>query len=232
MADNFLITQGSGTTIAADEVVDGTLGTVKVQYVKIMDGTLDGTSKASVSATGLKVDGSGVTQPVSGTVTTMPPANASVNLTQVGGSNIFKAQQTMANSFPVAISSDQSAVSVLPPSATLLISTTAATGVAVTATLPAVASNFHYITLIEITKYFTAANAASATPLVITTTNLPGPLAITFAQPLGTIGTVDNRIYMQTSPLKSLVVNTATTVVCPATVGIIWRVNVWYYAGV
>lgn len=69
MADNVAITSGSGTTIGADEVTDGTLGTVKVQYVKLMDGTLDGTSKATVGANGLKVDGSGATQPVSGTVT-------------------------------------------------------------------------------------------------------------------------------------------------------------------
>ena len=65
MADNVDVTPGSGTTIAADEVVDGTLGTVKVQYVKLMDGTLDGTTKASVSVNGLKVDPSGVTSPVS-----------------------------------------------------------------------------------------------------------------------------------------------------------------------
>lgn len=56
MADNVSITPGSGDTVAADQVVDATLGTVKVQYVKIMDGTLDGTSKATVGATGLQVD--------------------------------------------------------------------------------------------------------------------------------------------------------------------------------
>lgn len=68
MADNVNITPGSGNIVAADEVTDGTLGTVKVQYVKIMDGTIDGTLKAAVSSNGLKVDGSGATQPVSGTV--------------------------------------------------------------------------------------------------------------------------------------------------------------------
>ncbi len=67
MSDNVNVTPGSGNVVAADEVVDGTLGTVKVQYVKLMDGTLDGTTKASVGANGLKVDGSAVTQPVSGT---------------------------------------------------------------------------------------------------------------------------------------------------------------------
>lgn len=56
MADNVAITAGSGTTVAADEVIDGTLGTVKVQYVKIMDGTLDGTSKVAVGANGIAVN--------------------------------------------------------------------------------------------------------------------------------------------------------------------------------
>lgn len=56
MADNVAITAGAGTTVGADEVVDATLGTVKVQYVKLMDGTLDGTIKAAVTARGLAVD--------------------------------------------------------------------------------------------------------------------------------------------------------------------------------
>lgn len=56
MADNVVVTPGTGNTVAADEVVDATLGTVKVQFVKLMDGTLDGTSKVAVSASGLKVD--------------------------------------------------------------------------------------------------------------------------------------------------------------------------------
>lgn len=56
MADNVAITAGSGTTVAADEVSDGTLGSVKVQFVKLMDGTLDGTTKAAVGANGLAVD--------------------------------------------------------------------------------------------------------------------------------------------------------------------------------
>lgn len=50
-----------GDSVAADEVNDGTLGTVKVQYVKLMDGTLDGTSKASISSAGLKVIERGTT---------------------------------------------------------------------------------------------------------------------------------------------------------------------------
>jgi len=55
MADNCIRTPGSGENVAADEVTDGTLGTAKVQYVKLMDGTLDGTAKALVDTNGLKV---------------------------------------------------------------------------------------------------------------------------------------------------------------------------------
>lgn len=56
MADNVVVSAGTGTTVAADEVIDGTLGTVKVQYVKIMDATIDGTTKAAVGANGLASD--------------------------------------------------------------------------------------------------------------------------------------------------------------------------------
>ena len=85
MSDNVIVTSGSGTTIAADELVDATLGTVKVQYVKLMDGTLDSSTKAAVGAAGLKVDGSGATQPVSGSLTTVSTVTS---LTQMNGAAI------------------------------------------------------------------------------------------------------------------------------------------------
>lgn len=57
MADNCVRTPGTGENIAADELTDGVLGSCKVQYVKLMDGTIDGTDKCHVDATnGLKVD--------------------------------------------------------------------------------------------------------------------------------------------------------------------------------
>lgn len=52
MADNLNVSAGSGATIGMDEVVDGTLGTVKVGFGKIMDGTLDSTNKLVVDSTG------------------------------------------------------------------------------------------------------------------------------------------------------------------------------------
>jgi hypothetical protein len=61
MTDNVVVTAGTGTVIAADEVTDGALGTVKVQYVKIMDGTLNGTSKATIGAGGLAISNTPLT---------------------------------------------------------------------------------------------------------------------------------------------------------------------------
>jgi len=97
MADNIAVTAGTGTTVAADEVADGTLGTVKVQYVKLMDGTLDGTTKAAVGANGLAVSatvaaalpaGTNVIGHViadSGSTTAVTQATASSLLASVGG---------------------------------------------------------------------------------------------------------------------------------------------------
>jgi len=58
VADNVTLNvMAGGPTVAADEVTDGVLGAVKVQYVKLMDGTLDGTGKVAGDATyGLAVD--------------------------------------------------------------------------------------------------------------------------------------------------------------------------------
>ena len=91
------------------------------------------------------------------------------------------------------------------------------------------AAKFHYITRIEITLYNSAARTGGATPVTVTTTNLPGSPAFTFPS-AGAVGTVDRLIIEPSKPLKSSVVNTNTTIVCPATTGVIWRINVAYEA--
>jgi hypothetical protein len=113
--------------------------------------------------------------------------------------------------------------------APLAVTATGASGAAVTATLPAVASQFHYITEIQIVQYAAAGLTAGATPTVVTTTNLPGSLAFTFTT-IGALGSTTIEQFEPTMPLKSSVVNTATTIVCPAIAGAIWRVNVFYRA--
>lgn len=69
MADNVVL-PGTGAVVATDQVTDGVLGAVQVQFMKLMDGTLDSTNKAVVSSAGaVKTDASATTQPVSGTLT-------------------------------------------------------------------------------------------------------------------------------------------------------------------
>lgn len=82
MSENVQITPGSGVTIGADSVVDVTLGSAQIQYIKIMDGTIGGTNKVAVTSNGLAIDGSGVTQPISAISLPLPTgASTSANQT-------------------------------------------------------------------------------------------------------------------------------------------------------
>ena len=108
-------------------------------------------------------------------------------------------------------------------------SATGAAGAAVTATLPAVPGQFHYITSIVIQRAGAAALAGTAV-LVITTTNLPGSLAWSVGNAVPAGGTMNDLNFMPATPLKSAAANTATTIVCPAPgAGVLWRVSVTYY---
>ena len=115
------------------------------------------------------------------------------------------------------------------PSTTLAVTVTAAANTAATATLPAVAAQFHYITSIEIMRTSTAALAGTAT-LVVTTSNLPGALAWSFGNAMAAGATQRDLFLTFPNPIKSSVVNTATTVVMPAPgAAVLWRANVYYY---
>lgn len=112
---------------------------------------------------------------------------------------------------------------------TLAATATAAANTAATATLPAVAGQFHYITGIEIMRTSTAALAGTAT-LVVTSTNLPGSLAWSFGNAMAAGATQRDTTLTFDNPLKSSVVNTATTIVMPAPgAAVLWRANVYYY---
>ena len=121
---------------------------------------------------------------------------------------------------------------VLGKPTTLLVTATAATGVAVTATLPAVAGLRHLIDFIRVTRSATALLTAGATPTVVTTTNIPGSLALTFGASADAQG-VDRieEVSFGATGMAATTLGTATTVVCPLTTGVIWRVNVGYRLG-
>jgi hypothetical protein len=115
---------------------------------------------------------------------------------------------------------------------TLLVTVTAATGVAATATLPAVTGLRHIVDFIRVTRSATAVLTASATPVTVTTTNLPGGPIMTFGADAAAQGAdkIDELNFGSTG-LAATALGTATTVVCPATTGVIWRVNVAYRLG-
>jgi hypothetical protein len=115
---------------------------------------------------------------------------------------------------------------------TLAVTATGAASAAVTATLPAVTGLRHIIDFIRVTRSATAALTAAATPVVVTTTNLPGSPAITFGSDAGGIGLdkVDELNFGATG-LAATALGTATTVVCPVYTGVIWRINVAYRLG-
>jgi hypothetical protein len=115
---------------------------------------------------------------------------------------------------------------------TLLITATGAASAAVTATLPAVAGLRHIIDFIQVTRSATAALTASATPVLVTTTNLPGAPALTFGSDVAGVGIdKDVRLDFGSTGLAASVLGTATTVVCPVYTGVIWRINVGYRLG-
>lgn len=116
------------------------------------------------------------------------------------------------------------------PAATLVVTAVSSANAAVTATLPAVASAFHYISRIIIERIATTAVAGTAV-LTYTSTNLPGSWARSAgnAAPVGATQKDVDEVLM--NELKSSVVNTATTIVAPAGgATVITRITVYYRA--
>jgi hypothetical protein len=170
------------------------------------------------------------TQPVSGTFW---PATQPVSGT-VSVSN-FPASQPVTGTFWQATQPVSGTVAISGPvleqPANSAVSVTGAAAAAVTATLPAAGAGlFHYISRINIIAYATVARTGAATPVVVTSTNLPGGLAWT-TPTAAAIGTQYETDIQLTSPLKSSAANVATTIVAPATASVIWRINVIYYTG-
>lgn len=112
------------------------------------------------------------------------------------------------------------------------ITNTGVAGAGVTLTVPTGGPGlFHYITNIHITRNATAALAGTAT-LVITSTNLPSNPAWSVGNAMIAGGSQLDLNYTPTTPLKSAVADTATTIVMPAPgAAVLWRANVSLYIG-
>jgi len=166
-----------------------------------------------------------------GSLTVDAPVGTPVFVRLSDGAAAQVGQKAMAASLPVVVASDQSSLPVTVISSPLCVVIAPAANTGGTITLPAVAGQFHYITAIEIKRAATAALAGTAT-LAITTTNLPGGgtwFRVGNAMVAG--GTQTDVTKEFASPIKSSVVNTATTIVFPVPgAAVLWTATVWYYA--
>ena len=115
--------------------------------------------------------------------------------------------------------------------ATLSVSSVAAVANnQIIASMTAVASQYHYITSIEIVAYATGTKTAAAAPVTITTTNLMNNPSFTFPTAL-TAGTNYSVLYQPTCPLRANALNQGTLITAPATPSVLWRINVFYFTG-
>jgi hypothetical protein len=120
---------------------------------------------------------------------------------------------------------------VIEAPSTLGVNSTGAAAAAVTLTLPAPGAGlFQYVDGIEITLYNSAARTGGATPVTVTSTNLPGTPTWLFPS-AGAIGDRDTYSLITDAPVKASTANTAVTIVCPAVTGGIWNVKALYRTG-
>jgi hypothetical protein len=107
-----------------------------------------------------------------------------------------------------------------------------ASAAAVTLTIAAPGAGLRqYLTYLSINRFAAALLTAAAAPVTVTTTNLPGSLAFSFAADAAAQGTIDRWREDFAAPIAASAQNTAVTIVCPGTTGVIWRVTAgWYVA--
>jgi hypothetical protein len=106
-----------------------------------------------------------------------------------------------------------------------------ASGAAVTLSLASPGAGLrHYLTYLSVNRFAAAALTAAAAPVTVTTTNLPGSLAFSFGAEAFPQGSLDRWREDFAFPIASSAQGTATTIVCPATTGVIWRATAGYYA--
>lgn len=107
---------------------------------------------------------------------------------------------------------------------------TGASGAAVTLTLASPGAGLrYYITYLSVNRFAAAVLTASATPVLITTTNIPGSPVLTLPADAAALGSLFPWREDFAYPLACTAQGTATTIVCPATTGVIWRVTAGYY---
>ena len=87
----------------------------------------------------------------------------------------------------------------------------------------------HYITGLRIERHAAALLVAGTTPVVVTTTNLPGALAFSIPMEAAAQGSVYEKVMEPARAIMASAQNTATTIVAPLTTSVIWRLSATFY---
>ena len=112
----------------------------------------------------------------------------------------------------------------------LAVTATGTAGAAVTLTLPAPSAGLRqYVGSIRIERYAAALLTAGATPVLVTSTNLPGTPTFSIPADAAAQGTVYEKVVNLNRALAATAQATAVTIVAPATTGVIWRTAAFYY---
>ena len=107
---------------------------------------------------------------------------------------------------------------------------TAAAGAIATLSLAAPGAGLrHYITYISVNRFAAALLTAAATPVLVTTTNIPTSLVFSFPADAAAQGTIYPLREDFAYPIAVSAQNTATTIVGPATPNVIWRITAGFY---
>lgn len=107
---------------------------------------------------------------------------------------------------------------------------TAVVSTAATLTLPAPGAGLrHYITGLRIERHAAALLVAGTTPVVVTTTNLPGALASSIPMEAAAQGSVYEKTMEPARAIMASAQNIATTIVAPLTTNVIWRISATFY---
>ena len=70
---------------------------------------------------------------------------------------------------------------------------------------------------------------AGTTPVVVTTTNLPGALAFSIPMEAAAQGSVYEKVMEPARAIMASAQNTATTIAAPLTTSVIWRLSATFY---
>jgi hypothetical protein len=232
-----------------DLLIAGNLGSVNAEVIIPTDGAntvsldLRGTFNATIEVSGTVDDVNWVPIPVR-PVNTAAVRYVAAVVGSVAGVWVGScAPYLKVRARVTAYTSGSAAATLLASTATLdqtlqgMVTTdigtaTAASGAALTLTIAAPGAGLrHYLTYLRITRFAAAALTAAAAPVLVTTTNLPGSPVFSLPADAALQGTVF--VYQEdfAYPIAASAQNTATTIVCPVTTGVLWRVTAgWYVA--